>query len=272
MQVKSYPKFQKYCKIGWDFTCVSTVLLGPWHFDRRVELPGCFNISQIKVGSGRGHLDGYYIYCTSVIWLNSMFLFWQVHKENIDKVPNALPGRHDIEIEIYGMEGIPDKDLQEHAAKANGRSCISWGKNIKKREREEKRKARSLPNAQKKNAPDLRYSFNSDFPNSLFSLMIYTVLALTPLMSAINGTWFEGRFLGTWVWNENSISHLTKNQFQCCKWKSGTQKESSPTTLTLTVDKFWTLIEVCSSKIHSVHFLPNWAEPTVLTLTVSISL
>ncbi|XP_072043069.1 uncharacterized protein [Amphiura filiformis] len=43
----------------------------------------------------------------------------QVHKENIDKVPNALPGRHDIEIEIYGMEGIPDKDLQEHAAKAN---------------------------------------------------------------------------------------------------------------------------------------------------------
>lgn len=43
----------------------------------------------------------------------------QVHKENIDKVPNALPGRHDIEIEIYGMEGIPEKDLVDHAQKAN---------------------------------------------------------------------------------------------------------------------------------------------------------
>ncbi|PIK37391.1 putative zinc finger protein [Apostichopus japonicus] len=41
----------------------------------------------------------------------------QVHKENMDKVPNALPNRTDIEIEIYGMEGIPEKDLKEHAAK-----------------------------------------------------------------------------------------------------------------------------------------------------------
>lgn len=43
--------------------------------------------------------------------------FLQVHKENMDKVPNALPNRTDIEIEIYGMEGIPEKDLKEHAAK-----------------------------------------------------------------------------------------------------------------------------------------------------------
>ena len=57
-------------------------------------------------------------------YLNNDILVWffsvQVHKENIDKVPNALPGRHDIEIEIYGMEGIPDKDLADHAQKANG--------------------------------------------------------------------------------------------------------------------------------------------------------
>ena len=38
----------------------------------------------------------------------------QVHKQTIDKVPNALPNRSNIEIEIYGMEGIPDQDLKEH--------------------------------------------------------------------------------------------------------------------------------------------------------------
>jgi hypothetical protein len=39
-----------------------------------------------------------------------------VHKETIDKIPNALPHRNNIEIEIYGMEGIPDADLKEHEA------------------------------------------------------------------------------------------------------------------------------------------------------------
>ncbi|KAM7386751.1 hypothetical protein PAMA_009395 [Pampus argenteus] len=37
----------------------------------------------------------------------------QVHKETIDGVPNAIPGRTDIELEIYGMEGIPEKDMDE---------------------------------------------------------------------------------------------------------------------------------------------------------------
>nr|XP_046270059.1 BUB3-interacting and GLEBS motif-containing protein ZNF207a isoform X1 [Scatophagus argus]XP_046270060.1 BUB3-interacting and GLEBS motif-containing protein ZNF207a isoform X1 [Scatophagus argus] len=37
----------------------------------------------------------------------------QVHKETIDGVPNAIPGRSDIELEIYGMEGIPEKDMEE---------------------------------------------------------------------------------------------------------------------------------------------------------------
>lgn len=39
--------------------------------------------------------------------------FLQVHKETIDGVPNAIPGRTDIELEIYGMEGIPEKDMEE---------------------------------------------------------------------------------------------------------------------------------------------------------------
>lgn len=47
-----------------------------------------------------------------MITLGLVFVF-QVHKETIDSVPNAIPGRTDIELEIYGMEGIPEKDMQE---------------------------------------------------------------------------------------------------------------------------------------------------------------
>ena len=39
---------------------------------------------------------------------------FQVHKETIDKVPNSQPSRGNIEIEIYGMEGIPEADLKAH--------------------------------------------------------------------------------------------------------------------------------------------------------------
>lgn len=46
-----------------------------------------------------------------MLWL-TLHVF-QVHKETIDSVPNAIPGRTDIELEIYGMEGIPEKDMQE---------------------------------------------------------------------------------------------------------------------------------------------------------------
>lgn len=44
----------------------------------------------------------------------------QVHKQTIDKVPNALPNRSNIEIEIYGMEGIPEQDLKEHERQKGG--------------------------------------------------------------------------------------------------------------------------------------------------------
>ncbi|KAL7303932.1 hypothetical protein TKK_0004050 [Trichogramma kaykai] len=46
----------------------------------------------------------------------------QVHKETIDKVPNALPNRSNIEVEIYGMEGIPANDLKDHEKQRNGRA------------------------------------------------------------------------------------------------------------------------------------------------------
>ncbi|XP_055950102.1 BUB3-interacting and GLEBS motif-containing protein ZNF207-like isoform X1 [Argiope bruennichi] len=38
----------------------------------------------------------------------------QVHKQTVENVPNALPTRNNIEIEIYGMEGIPTGDVKEH--------------------------------------------------------------------------------------------------------------------------------------------------------------
>ncbi|KAF9408260.1 hypothetical protein BGZ94_002380, partial [Podila epigama] len=41
----------------------------------------------------------------------------QVHKETINAVPNALPGRETVDLEIYGMEGIPEEDLLAYMAK-----------------------------------------------------------------------------------------------------------------------------------------------------------
>ncbi|XP_060974803.1 protein SUPPRESSOR OF FRI 4 isoform X1 [Cannabis sativa] len=38
----------------------------------------------------------------------------QVHKESVTKVPNAKSGRESTEIEIYGMQGIPDDVLAAH--------------------------------------------------------------------------------------------------------------------------------------------------------------
>lgn len=48
-----------------------------------------------------------------LLWHYALAHLFQVHKETIDSVPNAIPGRIDIELEIYGMEGIPEKDMQE---------------------------------------------------------------------------------------------------------------------------------------------------------------
>ncbi|GBN26430.1 BUB3-interacting and GLEBS motif-containing protein ZNF207 [Araneus ventricosus] len=48
----------------------------------------------------------------------------QVHKQTIDNVPNALPTRNNIEIEIYGMEGIPAADIREHEKQRQGGSKV----------------------------------------------------------------------------------------------------------------------------------------------------
>ncbi|CAN7941216.1 unnamed protein product [Ixodes hexagonus] len=61
----------------------------------------------------------------------------QVHKETIDKVPNALPNKNSVDIEIYGMEGIPEEDIREHERQKQDRSSGD--------EREEERPAKAPP-------------------------------------------------------------------------------------------------------------------------------
>ncbi|KAJ2746539.1 hypothetical protein GGI20_001250 [Coemansia sp. BCRC 34301] len=38
----------------------------------------------------------------------------QVHKENITRVPNAIPGRDTANIEIFGSDGIPEEDVIDY--------------------------------------------------------------------------------------------------------------------------------------------------------------
>jgi hypothetical protein len=38
----------------------------------------------------------------------------QVHKESLNKVENAMANRQGLEIEIFGMEGIPEDVVQQH--------------------------------------------------------------------------------------------------------------------------------------------------------------
>lgn len=38
----------------------------------------------------------------------------QVHKESLSNVENALPNRQGLDVEIFGMEGIPEEVVQQH--------------------------------------------------------------------------------------------------------------------------------------------------------------
>ncbi|XP_026327322.1 BUB3-interacting and GLEBS motif-containing protein ZNF207 isoform X2 [Hyposmocoma kahamanoa] len=70
----------------------------------------------------------------------------QVHKEAIDKVPNSLPNRSNIEIEIYGMEGIPPEDVREHEKQKTG-----GGKGSDSDDDEPAAKKKPTPALEKKN-------------------------------------------------------------------------------------------------------------------------
>lgn len=44
-----------------------------------------------------------------------------MHKESVTHVPNGVPGRDNIEVEIFGMEGIPEADRIAHELKKVGK-------------------------------------------------------------------------------------------------------------------------------------------------------
>jgi DNA-directed RNA polymerase subunit RPC12/RpoP len=48
----------------------------------------------------------------------------QVHKETIDKIPAAIPGRDSTDVEVYGMEGIPDTPASPPSSKQPKLSSI----------------------------------------------------------------------------------------------------------------------------------------------------
>nr|CAG4641894.1 EOG090X0A5X [Eurycercus lamellatus] len=52
-----------------------------------------------------------------------------VHKETLDRVPNSLPTRGNIEIEIYGMEGIPEADIRDHESQKQCKETSIKSKN-----------------------------------------------------------------------------------------------------------------------------------------------
>lgn len=38
----------------------------------------------------------------------------QVHKETLEVIENAIPGRESVDVEIFGMEGIPEPEMITH--------------------------------------------------------------------------------------------------------------------------------------------------------------
>lgn len=38
----------------------------------------------------------------------------QVHKETLEQVENAIPGREGVDLEIFGTEGIPEQEVAAH--------------------------------------------------------------------------------------------------------------------------------------------------------------
>jgi hypothetical protein len=41
----------------------------------------------------------------------------QVHKETLEQVENALPNRQGLDVEIFGMEGVPAEVLESHRSR-----------------------------------------------------------------------------------------------------------------------------------------------------------
>lgn len=88
--------FCYYCDRVFDDEAVLIQHQRAKHF----KCPECFK----KISSAHGMMEHCY----------------QVHKESLDKVPNAKPGRDSFEIDIFGMGGVPPEIIAEKRSKIYG--------------------------------------------------------------------------------------------------------------------------------------------------------
>ena len=49
-----------------------------------------------------------------MLWIGLAVHMTQVHKETLHTVENAMPGRQSLDIEIFGMEGVPRELIDNH--------------------------------------------------------------------------------------------------------------------------------------------------------------
>ena len=46
-----------------------------------------------------------------------------MHKKTVTEIPNAFPHRNNLEMDIYGTEGIPEKDRLERERNKGAGTC-----------------------------------------------------------------------------------------------------------------------------------------------------
>lgn len=70
----------------------------------------------------------------------------QVHKETLDKIPEALPNKNSVDIDIYGMQGIPEDDIREHER-------LKRGEDVSSKPPDSASKSQQQPQYQQKSQP-----------------------------------------------------------------------------------------------------------------------
>ncbi|KAH6568204.1 hypothetical protein BASA62_005608 [Batrachochytrium salamandrivorans] len=128
----------------------------------------------------------------------------QVHKEVFKKVGNALPGRESVLIEIFGMEGVPEEDLQAHIDEVEARSGPSTKRTRVDVEVDQDALRQQLEQFRQK-ATDIAGSITgSTFCNDTWDTPRYAPRNASydaSQYSSWNGTWndtWNGTWNGTW--------------------------------------------------------------------------
>lgn len=75
----------------------------------------------------------------------------QVHKETLDKIPEALPNKNSVDIDIYGMQGIPEADLREHELLKRGDDGSKSADNNQKQQKQQEHQHHQQQHQQQQN-------------------------------------------------------------------------------------------------------------------------